>query len=131
MNLRLLREPSRNGATLGSLYVDHVWYCWTLEDVERPFKIAGETAIPTGTYKVVLSPSVRFKDVLPEVLNVPGFLGIRIHAGNTSKDTEGCILVGMDRGDAEIYRSRIALAGLLSMFEARKNDTHTLTIERV
>jgi len=127
MRLRLLREPSKDGATLGALYVDGVFFCWTLEDVVRPSKIPGETAIPFGTYDVVLSLSARFKTVLPEVLQVPGFVGIRIHAGNTSKDTEGCILVGMDRGHAEVMRSRIALAGLLGLLSS--DTKHTLRVE--
>jgi len=128
MTLRLLREPSRDGATLGALYVDSVWFCWTLEDVVRDVKIPHETAIPFGVYPVTLSLSARFKIELPEVLNVPGFTGIRIHAGNTNKDTDGCVLVGLGRGHAEIYRSRMALEGLLAQLRST-SAPHRLVIE--
>lgn len=114
MRLRLLREPSRNGATVGALFVEGVFHCWTLEDVVRDVKVPGETAIPFGRYPVVLTHSPRFNRVLPEVRNVPGFIGVRIHAGNRKEDTEGCILVGLDRGDAWIGRSQMALSGLMS-----------------
>lgn len=113
MRLRLLREPSRNGATLGALFVDGVFHCWTLEDVVRDVKVPGETAIPFGRYPVVLTHSPRFNCVLPEVRNVPGFVGVRIHAGNRASDSSGCILVGLDRGDAWIGRSQMALSGLM------------------
>ena len=128
MKLRLLREPSSHGATLGALYVDGVWLCWTLEDVVREVKIPHETAIPFGVYPVRLSLSARFKVELPEVLNVPGFTGIRIHAGNTNKDTDGCVLVGLDRGRAEIYRSRLALEGLMGRLRSA-SGAHVLSVE--
>ena len=60
-------------------------------------KVYGKTAIPRGLYKVTTSQSYRFKRVLPEVLDVPGFTGIRVHGGNTAEDTLGCILVGQVR----------------------------------
>lgn len=94
MHLRVIREPSTAAATLGILLIDGVFACWTLEDVVRPAKIPGETAIPSGCYDVRLSLSQRFQKVLPEVLAVPGYSGIRLHAGNGAGDTEGCVLVG-------------------------------------
>lgn len=119
--MRLIREPSLHGATLGSLYLNDVWQCWTLEDEirEQPgqpvesWKVKGATAIPSGQYQVGLTRSQRFGVVLPELLKVPGFSGIRIHAGNTSKDTEGCLLVGHSRGDATVIESKLALAYLM------------------
>lgn len=133
MKLRVIREPSLNGATLGSLYVDGKWECWTLEDVIREapiglytdmaawvasWKVPGETAIPEGLYDVTLSMSNRFKIVLPEVLRVAGFTGIRMHAGNKSKDTEGCLLVGQGRGDALVTSSQLALDALMLKLDA-------------
>lgn len=111
--LRLQREPSRHGATLGSLYLDNVWQCFTLEDEIRDEKIPGRTAIPAGRYPVVLTPSRRFHRVLPLLRNVPNFDGIRIHAGNVIADTAGCVLVGRDRAESAIRQSRVALEALL------------------
>lgn len=114
MKLRLIREPSKNGATLGVLFIDGVFFCFTLEDVIRDEKIAGQTAIPAGHYAVQLSPSPRFGRVLPELLNVPNFSGVRIHAGNRKEDTAGCILVGEQRADAWIGQSQVALVKLMA-----------------
>lgn len=114
MLLRLIREPSRGGATLGSLYVDGTWECWTLEDQIRDAKVPGQTAIPAGDYEVRLTTSPKFGRVLPEVLQVPGFVGIRIHGGNRKEDTDGCILVGQQRGPAWIGQSQLALSALMA-----------------
>src|SRR6266404_7648737 len=100
MILELRRGLSDDQATIGDLYVDGVRECYTLEDIEqRGPKIPGETAIPTGLYRVALVDSRRFKRVVPEILNVPLFDGIEIHPGNTAIDTHGCILVGETKGD--------------------------------
>jgi hypothetical protein len=114
MTLRLIREPSQHGATLGVLFIDGVFQCWTLEDVVREQKIPGETAIPAGRYPLKLTPSPRFNRVLPEVLTVPNFVGVRIHGGNRASDTEGCVLVGEQRGDAWVGSSQIALGKLMA-----------------
>lgn len=111
--LRLQREPSQHGATLGSLYLNNVWQCFTLEDAIADVKIPGRTAIPAGRYPVVLTPSRRFQRVLPLLRDVPAFDGIRIHAGNVIADTAGCVLVGRDRAEAAIRQSRVALESLL------------------
>jgi hypothetical protein len=131
MTLTILREPSRDGATLGSLYINGVWECWTLEDVERDIKIAGVTAIPVGTYPVKMTYSPRFKMVLPELVSVPQFSSIRIHAGNTALDTDGCILLGQAREGTTLLRSRMALAGVLAHFDLHHADAHTCQIRRV
>jgi hypothetical protein len=125
MILRLVREPSKDEATLGVLFVDGVFECFTLEDVIRPVKIPGETAIAPGRYAVHLTHSPRFGRVLPEVMNVPNFVGVRIHAGNRKDDTDGCILVGLDRGAAWIGRSRAALEALM----AKLVETSTITLQ--
>lgn len=91
MELTLNRILLGNKATIGELTVDNIYVCDTLEDEVRPNgeKIYGETAIPAGTYNVRLSYSPRFKKILPEILNVPNFTGIRIHKGNSSADSRG------------------------------------------
>lgn len=98
--------------------------CQTLEDTYRTIapdgsgKINSQTAIPTGRYRVILSYSNRFKKVMPELVNVPHFLGIRIHTGNTVNDTDGCILVGARRKEGYLEESRPAYARLMTLLEA-------------
>jgi len=95
---------------------------YTLEDrvcelgVACGGKVPGATAIPAGKYRVILDFSQRFQRELPHLLDVPCFQGIRIHAGNTAADTEGCILVGLQRGPDAIYQSRDALITVLNVF---------------
>jgi Family of unknown function (DUF5675) len=114
MNLTLVREPSSGESTFGVLFVDGVFQCFTLEDVVRPAKIAGSTAIPAGRYTVRVTWSPRFKRMLPLVENVPGFEGIRFHAGNSAKDTDGCILPGTGRTADRVVGSRAAFDALLA-----------------
>ena len=111
MNLVLRREESSSTCTHGKLFVEDQFDCFTLEDVVRleGEKISGQTAIPAGRYRVVLTFSNRFQRILPLLLDVPNYTGIRIHAGNSSGDTEGCILVGQERGPTTVMRSRAAL----------------------
>ena len=131
MHLRVIREPSTAAATMGILLIDGVFTCWTLEDVVRPVKIPGETAIPAGRYDVRLSLSQRFQKVLPEVLAVPGFTGIRIHAGNTQADTHGCVLVGRVRAYDRVEESKLALMNVMEHLRraTTAGDPITLTIE--
>src|SRR3990167_3026729 len=102
MKLLLYRTRLHNGWTGGQLYINDEFLCFTLEDQVRErqgvpvekWKIYGETAIPRGIYKVVLQTSPKFGPDTITLLKVEGFEGIRIHAGNSAKDTEGCIIVG-------------------------------------
>lgn len=110
--------------TIGRLYIDGAYFCDTLEDAVREKKIAGITAIPAGDYKVIKSYSPRFKKILPEILNVPNFTGVRIHAGNTAKDTDGCILLGLNKVKGQVINSRDAMA----FFMVRTPDEFDLTI---
>ena len=128
MILNLKRKNHTIECTIGALYVDDVFECYTLEDTVRDTKIAGVTAIPKGSYKVIIDMSNRFKRLLPLLLDVPGFEGVRIHPGNTAKDTEGCILVGMSElNGSSIGSSRIAFDALFTKMQAAKNIT--LTVE--
>ena len=117
MNLTLRRKWLTDQTTIGELYVDGVFFSYTLEDVLRPagVKIKHQTAIPAGRYEVIMSWSHRFQKVMPRLVNVPMFDGILIHVGNTSADTSGCILVGKRRGDNRITESRSAFNRLYNL----------------
>jgi hypothetical protein len=97
-----------------------------LEDAERKVKIKAETAIPKGSYKVIINESNRFKRLLPLLLNVPDFEGVRIHSGNSNHDTEGCILVGQTRNKNYIGQSRKAFDKLFKKMQAAKDITLTI-----
>jgi hypothetical protein len=109
MNLLLQRLPSEEKRTHGDLYVDGQWFCYTLEDVVRPVKIKGETAIPAGVYPVTLEKSPRFGPNTISVHKVENFKHIRVHGGNHENNTEGCPLVGMERTDTGIRNCKPAL----------------------
>lgn len=111
MEMLLQRQPTVDGVTHGDLIVDGKWAVFTLEDAIRHGpKIAHETAIPAGRYEVTITRSQHFGRMLPLLLDVPGFEGIRIHTGNTRADTSGCILVGLARAHDSIASSQIALS---------------------
>jgi len=140
MEITITRRPSLDSATIGRLCVDGGWSCYTLEDQVRErdsvsvnaWKIPGETAIPRGRYQVVISMSEHFGRLMPLLLNVPGFIGIRIHPGNKPADTEGCILVGLVALDSTtIARSREAFATLYDhiLGAINKGEKVWLTIE--
>jgi hypothetical protein len=118
MEIDLRRVELSSFCTIGELYVDGEFVCYTLEDAVRDHKIPGETAIPAGRYQVILTWSPRFRRILPLLMDVPGFEGIRIHPGNTAADTEGCILVGKVRGAAAVFQSRDAFDALFLKLEA-------------
>lgn len=132
MKLKLIRDKTVGNSTTGKLYIDGVFECYTLEDVVRPVKIKGKTAINTGTYKVIINMSNRFKRLLPLLIDVPNFEGVRIHPGNTSEDTEGCILVGTSVSSnlegSFIKSSRIAFNALFSKMQ---KATKPITLEIV
>ena len=127
MLLTVKRLYKTETSTIGELLVDGIFECFTLEDTERAIKIKGETAIPKGTYKVIINQSNRFKRLLPLLIGVPNFEGVRIHSGNTTHDTEGCILVGQSRNKNFIGQSRKAFEKLFKKMQ--KADNITLTIQ--
>ena len=137
MKLTLQRQKSDAACTLGQLEVDGAMQCYTCEDVVREiegvpvkeWKLAGETAIPAGTYQVIITHSVRFKRELPLLLNVPGFSGVRIHSGNTAEDTEGCILVGERLGHDAVVESRQAFSALFDLIQTALSDEELCHIE--
>lgn len=124
MELRVMREPTLpNGATHGCLFVDGHYACFTLEDAIREvpgqpvtqWKVPGATAIPSGRYRVIVTPSARFARPLPLLVDVPGFSGVRLHPGNSVGDTEGCLLVGLDRDPGRVLQSRVAMDRLFPL----------------
>jgi Family of unknown function (DUF5675) len=126
MILQLRRKWFSPKSTIGELSVDGALECYTLEDTMREiagmpvasWKIADQTAIPIGTYEVVIDWSKHFGKPMPHVLNVPGYEGIRIHSGNADKDTEGCILLGQTRSADFIGNSHVAFERFLPKLSA-------------
>lgn len=134
MEMKLVRGKASATSVEGKLYIDGVFECYTVEDRPRDTKVYGITGIPIGKYKVVVTMSNRFRKRLPEVLNVPGFEGIRIHSGNSSKDTEGCIIVGSvnTRTDDDwVGASKDAMSRLLPKIEDALAANETVTLEVV
>ena len=129
MELVLTRIAKKKVYTIGKLYIvervddeylagtKQTYFCDTLEPTWRDYrhgghKIRGKSAIPEGRYPVVITWSPKMKQWLPLLVNVPMFSGIRIHAGNTAEDTQGCILVGQNQKKGMVLNSRIWLKRL-------------------
>lgn len=140
MNLILKRIHEGDTFTVGQLYEETKYglsaICYTLEDKVREvegqpvkeWKVQNETAIPRGTYNVSVTLSNRFKIRLPLLHDVDGFTGIRIHSGNSSENTEGCILVGMtwDGKSDWIGSSKVAMSALMPIIN---NSTSPVTLQ--
>lgn len=132
MKLQVIRKIKTEKSTIGELYIDGKFICFTLEDRDRELKqtdpllyiqknkIYGLTAIPTGTYKLIINLSNRFKVNMPLLINVPGYDGVRIHYGNTAVDTLGCLLVGMTKDTDFIGESRVAFKKLMDIIQNEK-----------
>ena len=130
MRLRLKRHWFTNRSSMGVLMVDDQTFSFTLEDVARAdgVKIDGETCIPAGEYRVTLDFSQRFQAVMPHILDVPMFEGIRIHKGNAPNDTGGCILVGYAHGQDLIWDSRKAYDDLMVKLQAAYDKQEQITL---
>lgn len=135
------RKWKKDGYTISRLYVNgELFGCNTLEDTDRGLrqdmpleeikkkKVYGETAIPSGSYECVYTFSNRFKKMLPLLKNVPGFDGIRIHSGNSAKDTLGCILVGKNDKKGWISDSRNWTSKLITKMQEAWNKKEKVTI---
>lgn len=147
MKLELKRIAKKDKYTIGHLYIDGKFFCDTLEDPDRGLtstmnlieikskKIKGDTAIPTGTYKITLDvvspkysnfskyPYVKFcGGKMPRLLNIPGYEGVLIHAGNTQKDTEGCLLVGSNKVVGKVINSQVTWKKLYEILQKDKNN---------
>jgi hypothetical protein len=121
MILRLVRTTFTDVSTIGELYIDRERFCYTLEDPVREKKIPKVTAIPYGTYTIIMTYSPKFEMMMPLLCGVPNYEGVRIHAGNNAQDTDGCILVGFTKGKDVIGESRKAFNTLLTMFKEANN----------
>lgn len=123
MQIKVIREEFTDASTISSCYVDGVKVCYILEDKVREipgkavseWKVQGRTAIPRGTYSVVVNASVRFKRDLPLLIDVPGYSGVRIHPGNCADDTEGCLLPGLTKSENFVSKSRDAFDALFKL----------------
>lgn len=138
--IELNRKYRKATYTIGELYLpdSRVKFCDTLEDRDRDLnrngifdcgevKIPGETAIPNGRYKIIFnySSTMSYKydgKFLPLLLNVPNFSGVRIHAGNTNKDTRGCILVGENKQIGKVINSKAVFWKLYPILWNKKDD---------
>jgi hypothetical protein len=152
MKLTVDRKWKKATYTIGRLYIDGLYYCNTLEDKDRGLKqtdsldyiksrkVAGETAIPTGTYTVAMNiTSPKYAGVawfwnlcrgkMPRLLDVPGFDGILMHTGSTSIDTRGCLLVGKNTKVGALTDSRVTFQQVYKLMKAAADRGETITIE--
>lgn len=150
MKLLLKRIAKKPKYTIGHLYIDGKYFCDTIEDKDRGLtssmgavaiqskKVINETAIPTGTYKVsmnTISPrfqntswAKKWKGIVPRLMDIPGYMGVLIHPGNTEKDTSGCILVGQNKQVGRVINSQTTWHSLMEVLTKEKSQI-TITIE--
>jgi len=123
MNLNLKRSSPIGQAVFGTLLVDNIRQCSTLERLD--------VQIPCGTYSIEITYSPRFNRPLPLLDGVPGRSDIRIHAGNWPKDTEGCLLVGsqISPDSQMILYSLVALNSLVAKIQAALDAGDDVQIE--
>lgn len=141
MKILVKRIAKRPTYTIGKMYLDGKYFCDTLEDTDRNIsqstpldtikkvKLPNNTAIPTGTYKVIVNVSPKFKRLLPRLLNIPGFDGVLIHRGNTDKDTSGCILIGENKVVGRVINSTGYETKLVSILNKAQDNKENITIE--
>ena len=158
LDLLIARRWFGSRTTIGEVYVNGVYQCYSLEDVVRPAgqKVMGKTAIPAGLYRVVLDFSPKFSPKrfaylnqylpqklaqkgwrtaqevpIPHILAVPRFDQVRIHWGNDEEDTEGCVLVGSshDQAAQTVGGSRDAFEKLMDHLEGAQQNNYHITLE--
>ena len=149
MEILVKRIAKKSKYTIGKMYIDGQYICDTLEDADRGLnqnmsleaiknkKVYGETAVPTGTYKVDMNTvSPKFKSrtwakpyggKLPRLVLVPGYDGVLIHPGNKAEDTLGCILVGENKAVGQVLNSQVTFKKIMSILT--KGTNITITIE--
>jgi len=140
MKIKVVRETKNDICTIGSLFINGEFFCYTLEDKDRGLKqtdsllfinakkIFGLTAIPSGTYKLIVNQSPKFKRMLPRILDIKGFDGVLIHRGNTADHSLGCLLVGYKKGENSIFESTKAESDLVNRLLLHNSEDHTIEI---
>ena len=141
MELKLIRKYRKTDYTIGILYINNKYFCEILEDTDRglkdsmsleeikKIKIKDQTCIPYGKYQILMTYSPKYKKIMPLVNNVKGFEGIRIHSGNTNKDTSGCLLPGFNKIKGQVINSRETFNKLYSLIQTATNNKENVTIE--
>ena len=140
MELRLERKYRSSKYCIDKLYINGKYFSDALEDPDRgltdtmsleeikKIKIKGNTCIPYGTYNVTITYSPRFKKNLPLINNVKGFDGIRIHSGNTPQDTEGCLLLGLNKVKGRVVDSKVTVNKFIDIVQEALNKGEKVTI---
>lgn len=129
MEIKLIRKIFTDDSTIGDFIINDVFFSFCLEDKVRAIKIKNITAIPAGRYEVIVNWSNRFQMLMPLLLNVPGYEGVRIHWGNYSKDTEGCLLLGETKGVNFVGQSKSAFAKFMTKLKTcAKSEKIWITI---
>ena len=141
MELKLIRKYRKTDYTIGILYINNEYFCEILEDTDRglkdsmsleeikKLKIKDQTCIPYGKYQILMTYSPKYKKIMPLINNVKGFEGIRIHSGNTNKDTSGCLLPGFNKIKGQVINSRETFNKLYSLIQTAINNKEKVTIE--
>ena len=152
MELLIDRKWKKQSYTISNLYINGEWFCNCLEDADRgldnsmsedmirTLKEPSITAIPRGTYEItldVVSPKYSkvqfYKDVcngkVPRLKNVKGFDGILIHAGNTDKDSSGCLLVGQNKVKGQVVNSKETFKQLYNLLQDGKSRGEKIVIK--
>lgn len=140
MEIQLIRKYRKTNYTIGQLFINNQYFSDTLEDTDRGLKdsmsleeirrikVFGSTCIPYGTYKVTITYSPKFKKNLPLINNVKGFDGIRIHSGNTSSDTQGCILLGFNKVKGKVINSKDTIDKFINLVQKAIDIGEQITI---
>ena len=141
MEIKLHRKYRGTNYCIGKLYINNEYFSDVLEDPDRglqytmsiqeiqQLKVKGDTCIPYGTYDITITYSPKFKKRLPLINNVKGFEGIRIHSGNTSKDTEGCLLLGFNKIKGKVINSKETVDKFITIIQQTLNKGEKVTIQ--
>lgn len=142
MRIKVVRIANKPTYCIGKLYINGEYFCDTLEDTDRGLddrmseeeikerKVYGKTAIGTGIYNVILNYSTKYKKVMPLLLNVKGYSGVRIHSGNVPEDTLGCILVGKNKVVGKVIDSRDTYEALYKRLQQHGKGKIVIDVQR-